>query len=68
MNSPGEETESGVLARSKWTDPAEHSINQEQEHREKCPETAEVSRTWVRVAGCVCVSNQLLMPGAGEVT
>lgn len=36
------------LTRSKWTDPAEHSINQEQEHREKCPETAEVSRTWVR--------------------
>lgn len=25
MNSPGEETESGVLTRSKWTDPAEHS-------------------------------------------
>lgn len=36
------------LTRSKWTDPAEHSINQGQEHREKCPETAAVSRTWVR--------------------
>lgn len=45
------------LVRSKWTDPAEH--------REKCPETAEVSRTWVRAG---VGGEQLPMTGAGKVT